>query len=160
MMHQRRVLDMTAMKDDLPGCPQASIAELSRPNRVAKERERERQYKKHQPGRKRTRQKQDAVYHNWHGPFTWAQIDNAAKHPSVMWSSARLVQYLQKKDPTIFKGLARSTIEGWIDRSGKPRWTDAAVRMAELGNHQGHSKGGKRGILVRMLTIQLVIDMP
>lgn len=65
-----------------------------------------------------------------------------------MWSSSRLVRYLQQKDPIIFKGLARSTVEGWIDRVEKPRWTDAAIHMAELGNHQGHSKGGTKGILV------------
>jgi hypothetical protein len=66
-----------------------------------------------------------------------------------MWSSSRLVQYLKKKDPVIFKGLAHSTVEGWIDRTGKPRWTEAALCMAELGNHQGHSNGGRKGIFVR-----------
>ncbi|KIK77062.1 hypothetical protein PAXRUDRAFT_28870 [Paxillus rubicundulus Ve08.2h10] len=46
----------------------------------------------------------------------------------VMWSTLKLVNYLKAKDPVIFKGLAQSTIEGWIDHSGqKPQWSVAAI---------------------------------
>ncbi|KAG1778131.1 hypothetical protein EV702DRAFT_920199, partial [Suillus placidus] len=84
---------------------------------------------------------------NWHGPFTWSQIDAAAKNPGVQWSATHLVQQLKNHDPKIFKNLAHSTVEGWIDRSGnKPQWSEAALRMAELSNHQGHSNGGQRGV--------------
>lgn len=110
--------------------------------------EHQHQHKKHSQGHKRIHTKQDAVYHNWHGPFTWVQIDNAAKNLSVSWSLTWIVQYLKKKDSVTFKGLARSTVEGWIDRSGKPKWTEAAIWMANLGNHQGHSNGGKKGIFI------------
>ncbi|KAG1749221.1 hypothetical protein EDB19DRAFT_1825476 [Suillus lakei] len=130
------------MKDCSPKISHSSIVELTRPNRTAKECERKCKQKKCPPGHKHTHAKKDAVYHNWHGPFMWIQIDNAIKNPSVMWSSTQLVQYLRKKDPIIFKGLARSTVEGWIDCAGKPKWTEAALHMAELGNHQGHSNGG------------------
>lgn len=142
------MLDLSSMKDCSPTISHSSIAELTRPNRAAKEHERQRKQKKCTSGCKCTHEKKDAVYHNWHGPFTWIQIENAIKHPSVMWSLSHLVQYLKRKDPVIFKGLARSTVEGWIDRTGKPRWTEAALRMAELGNHQGHSNGGWKGIFV------------
>ncbi|KAG2748079.1 hypothetical protein P692DRAFT_20691496, partial [Suillus brevipes Sb2] len=64
---------------------------------------------------------------------------------------------LKKKDPVIFKGLAHSTVEGWIDRTGKPRWTEAALRMAELGNHQGHSNGGQKGIFTNYLDVEKAI---
>lgn len=142
------MLDLSSMKDCSPTISHSSIAELTRPNRAAKEHERQHKQKKCTSGCKCTHEKKDAVYHNWHGPFTWIQIENAIKHPSVMWSLSHLVQYLKRKDPVIFKGLARSTVEGWIDRTGKPRWTEAALRMAELGNHQGHSNGGWKGIFV------------
>ncbi|KAG1738087.1 uncharacterized protein EDB91DRAFT_1289558 [Suillus paluster] len=111
--------------------------------------EHQHQHKKHSQGCKHIHKKQDTVYHNWHRPFTWVQIDNAAKNPSVAWSSTQIVQYLKKKDLVTFKGLARSTVKGWIDCSGKPKWTEAAIRMANLGNHQGHSNGGKKGIFMK-----------
>jgi hypothetical protein len=50
-----------------------------------------------------------------------------------------------------FKGLARSTVEGWIDCSGKLKWTEAAIQMANLDNHQGHSNGGKKEIFIRAI---------
>ncbi|KAG2130967.1 uncharacterized protein EDB93DRAFT_1108194 [Suillus bovinus] len=109
------------------------------------------QHMKHSQGRKHTLEKQDAVYHNWHRPFTWVQIDNTAKNPSVTWSSTRIVQYLKKKDLATFKGLAKSTVEGWIDHSGKPKWTEAAIRMTNLGNHQGHSNGAAEQAIIKQL---------
>ncbi|KAG1793282.1 uncharacterized protein HD556DRAFT_1308718 [Suillus plorans] len=137
-----QMLDLSSMKDCSPKILCSSIAELTRPNCAAKKHECQHKQKKCTSGRKRTHEKKDAVYHNWHGPFMWIQIENAIKHPSVIWSSSWLVQHLKKKDPVIFKGLARPTVEGWIDCTGKPRWTEAALCMAKLGNHQGHSNGG------------------
>jgi hypothetical protein len=135
------------LRDDSPKRQKTSIAELSRPNHAVKEFIR--QKKTHAQGCKRKHEHKDAVYHNWHGPFTWSQIDAAAKHPAVQWSATRLIQQLKNHNPKFFKNLARSTVEGWIDRSGnKPQWSEAALRMAELGNHQGHSNGGQRGVFV------------
>ncbi|KAG1826113.1 uncharacterized protein BJ212DRAFT_1295375 [Suillus subaureus] len=62
-----------------------------------------------------------------------------------------------QKDLIIFKGLAQSTVKGWINHIGKPRWVHAAVHMAELGNHQGHLKGGTKGILMNYPAVEQVI---
>jgi hypothetical protein len=88
---------------------------------------------------------------NWHG-ILWDSIDQTmCTHPSIgpQWSSRNLVKVLQRRDPVVFSRLNASTVEGWIDRSGpKPCWTERALAMAQDGNHQGHAKGGRQGILV------------
>jgi hypothetical protein len=65
-------------------------------------------------------------------------------------SASAIWNVLQKKNPQTFSKISQSTIEGWIDRSNpdKPNWSHAALKMAELGNHQGHPNGGCRGALV------------
>ena len=71
-------------------------------------------------------------------------------------STYHLVKVMQQKDPITFGGLSRSTIEGWIDRSGKtPRWNDATLARIERGNHQGFDHGGWKGILVGGLILGL-----
>ena len=127
-----------------------SLAEMSRPYRM--EKKQAHQNKKPQ-GQMRKKEGKDAIYHNWHSPFLWSQIVLAAKHPSVghKMSARKIAGVLQLKNPTDFLNISHNTIDGWIDRQGaKPRWSDAALRMAELGNHQGHSKGGRKSILVRL----------
>lgn len=132
-----------------------SIAELSRPERAQKERIRQ---KKKYKGRTRKNEAQDAKYHNWFSPFLWSQIVDIAKHPAVgpNMSSHYIIQVLKQKDPVTFEHLSRGTVDGWIDRSGsKPRWSDATLRRAEKGNHQGHANGGRRGVLVCICFILL-----
>lgn len=76
---------------------------------------------------------------------------DVAKHPAIgpKMSSHYIVQVLKHKDPVIFEHLSRGTVDGWINRSeDKPRWSDATLRRAENGNHQGHINGGRRGVLV------------
>jgi hypothetical protein len=93
----------------------------------------------------------DAVYHNWFSPFLWSQIEDCTKHPEVGWSmsSWNLVKVMKKKDPVVFKKLACSTVESWIDWTGaKPRWSDATLAWVEKGNHPGHGHGGCKGVLV------------
>ena len=42
---------------------------------------------------------------------------------------------LQRKDPTVFANISRTTISEWIDRSGAhPKWSDNALRM-EITNY-------------------------
>jgi hypothetical protein len=66
-------------------------------------------------------------------------------------SSWNLVKVLQLKDPVVFAGLSRSTVESWIDRTGsRPQWSEATLRKAEAGNHQGHNHGGCAGVLVNL----------
>ena len=131
-------------------CAKNEIAELSRPNRAASKAAHKKQ--KNTQGRKKKNESGDATYTNWHMPFLWSQIVEAAKHPSVGFkmSVKRIVKVLQMRNPADFSLLSSSTVQGWIDQSGsKPRWSDAALRMAENGNFQGHNKGGQRGVLVR-----------
>jgi len=148
--HSRICLQHIVVKleDPQPKRAKASIAELSRPDRAHNETLR----KKNKPqGRKQKHMKKDAKYHNWFSPFLWSQIEAGAKHVSVgkSMSTYHLVKVMQQKDPITFAGLSRSTIEGWIDRSGKiPRWNDAMLARIERGNHQGFDHGGRKGILV------------
>jgi hypothetical protein len=124
------------------------MAELSRPARAEKEIARNKNKKT--TGRKRIHEPKDAKYMNWHSLFLWNQIMDAAKHPSVGYSmsASRIRDILVVKDPKTFGNISRTTIDGWIDRSGpKPSWSDAALRMAENGNHPG-SEGGRTGVLV------------
>lgn len=126
------------------------IAELSRPYRAF--REKQHLKKKTPQGRKKKNEHHQATYHNWHTPLLWGRIVNAAKHPSVGWrmSSTQIVRLLKQQDPMIFAGLARTTVEGWIDRNGdKPGWSDRALTMAREGyDHNMENKGGRKGIFV------------
>ena len=127
-----------------------NTAELSHPEHAQKERVRQ---KKKYKGRTRKHEAHDAVYHNWFSPFLWSQIDGAVKHPSVgnNMSSWYLIKVLKLKDPVVFAQLSRSTIKNWIDQMGsKPQWSDATLRKAEQGNHQGHNHGGWQGALVNV----------
>jgi hypothetical protein len=144
---------MLELKDSPSKRSKGENAELSRPDRASKIKAREKGKKPQ--GRKQKHEPSKAVYHNWFSPFLWNQIMTAAAHPSVgrSMSSRALAKVLTVKDSKTFSALAPSTIEGWIDRKSglRPRWSDAALRRAELGNHQGHSNGGRRGVLVRVL---------
>jgi hypothetical protein len=128
--------------------PKHSIAEQSRPARELKEHIRHRDRKRQ--GRKRVHEPKDATYTNWHQPFLWSQIVDAAKDPAVgrSMSATAIRNVLIKKNPTTFARIARTTINGWIDHSKTPpQWSDAALQMAEDGNRPS-SEGGRAGVLV------------
>jgi hypothetical protein len=131
-----------------------SVAEMTRPNRAAEQRVRDLKKLKEKKGRKRSKPVKDAVYHNWMTPTVWPQIEAAAKHPSVgsKMSTSAMVKVLKRQNATLFEGISRGTIDGWIDRSdpGHPKWKDAVLERAERGNFQGHPNGGRRGILVSL----------
>jgi len=135
-----------------------SLTELSRPN-GAVEKELAHQKQMHQSGQKWKNLHCDAIYHNWHGPFTWNQIVDAANHLSVgsKMSSTKIVQILKKKYAVTFKNLSCSTVESWIKHSkdGKPWWSDSTLHMAEDGNHQGHANGGCCGVFMSEGLLQL-----
>lgn len=156
---KRRRLHLSSSLEDVSGKSESSIAELLRPYRVFKEKQHLK--KKHPQGRKRIHGPRPATYHNWHTPFLWSQITNAARHPSVGWqmSSSRIVSLLKQHDPITFAGLSRTTVEGWIDRNeGKPKWSARALQKASDGNDPGlGNKGGRRGIFVRHQLIYLKI---
>lgn len=147
------LLDVEDVRQEMP------IAELSRPYRAFKEKQSLKG--KHPQGRKKKNERHIATYHNWHTPFLWSQIASAAKHPSVGWkmSSTEIVNLLKRQDPMTFGGLARTTVESWIDRSGdKPKWSDRALEMASEGNdHSLGSSRGKKGIFVRDQPIKSII---
>jgi len=72
-------------------------------------------------------------------------------------SSRAIVGELQKRDYNTFKGLNRTTIDGWIDRSGsKPWWSDTALERARLGNDRSNPNAGQKGVLVSNLALHKV----
>ncbi len=110
------------------------------------------QDKEHKPqGWKQKQEDKPAAYTNWHTPLIWAEIVQAANSLSVGWKmSATVIQnvlhQLTNKD---LAKISQTTIEGWIDCSGsRPKWSEKALTMAEKENHQGHSNGGWRRVLV------------
>lgn len=93
----------------------SSLAELTRPARAIK-----RKYKnetKATSGRKQKRLAQDAKYHNWFTPFTWALIEKAARNAGWEMSPSAIVREAKKIDALVFENLKRTTVAAWIDRS-------------------------------------------
>jgi hypothetical protein len=124
-----------------------SIAEATRPARQLISNH-QKKHRKSQ-GRKKVKGAELAIYHNWFTPLCWSIITEAARIVGPDMSPTRIVKTCQAREPEIFRGLRRETVKGWIDRSGdRPRWSDAVVRRAEIGNAPGHANGGRRGILV------------
>ncbi|KAF8120185.1 hypothetical protein EV363DRAFT_1191847, partial [Boletus edulis] len=74
-------------------------------------------------------------------------------------SSSQIVLLLKRRDPIIFEKLSRTTVEGWIDRTGgKPKWSARALQKANEGNDPGlGNKGGRRGIFVHFPTVEKAI---
>ncbi len=139
------------LRDDEPSTKkfQQSVAELSRPHRAYREKEREANRKPQ--GRKRKNVPRPAKYKNWHTPFCWSQILIATKRTRWQMSAKQITKELKKMDPIIFETISPNTIDSWIDRSGeKPRWKDSVLQKMEnlSGNSPGHNKGGRQGILV------------
>lgn len=136
------------MRDDSTSKKKTSMAEDSRPARETKRIEHAK--RKKPQGRKLVHEAEDAKYMNWHQPFLWSQIVDAANHPSVGYkmSATRICHLLGVRNPTSFSKIAASTADGWIDcSSGTARWSDAALAMAEHGNRPG-GNGGNFGVLV------------
>ena len=74
-------------------------------------------------------------------------------------SSSAMVSALRRMDPDTFAGISRTTIEAWIDRTGdKPQWRNTVLQKVEQGNNPGHTKGGRRGVLVRCWAICIKIS--
>jgi hypothetical protein len=128
------------------------VAELSRPARAIEEKIKD---KKRKPqGRKRKIPSRPAKNTNWLTPFCWTQITIVAKQVGWKMSASAIAAALKKRDPITFAKINRTTIDGWIDRSGdRPRWKDKILQRAENGNSTGHNKGGCRGILSPHLEI-------
>lgn len=131
-----------------------SIAELSRPARSLKEKFKAKVRKV--SGRKRNNTEKPAKYHNWFTPFLFKQIEDARiTSGGPTWSTRAIIRELQKKDFATFKGLSRTTINGWIDRSqNKPRWSEKTLERVRKGNEPGHVNGRRKGVLVRDLNQQ------
>lgn len=133
------------------------VAELSRPGRAFSEKTRNKS--KHK--RKRKHEPQNAKYTNWFTPFMWTQITIAARQAGHKMSATEIVRILKSKDPSTFRGLNRSTVYDWIDYSGtQPCWKQSVYERAEKGNDPGHSKGGRRGILVSLIVSVCQVTYP
>lgn len=146
----KRSLD--ALHDTLEGAEtkrqKQEFAEATRPKRAIRAALHTKSRKPQ--GRKSTKLKTRAIYVNWHTPLLWGQIMKAASDPSVGWtmSTTAIKKVLMQRSPESFAKLNRSTIEGWIDRSGpKPKWSDSSLQMAEKGHSQGGHAAGARGAL-------------
>ena len=121
-----------------------SVAELSQPNRAQKERSCQEKKETQKKGWLRVHQARDAVYHNWFSPFLWNQILTAAIEVGWEMSPSAIRNCLQRKDPTVFAKILRTTISEWIDWSGAcHKWSHKVLRLAENGNHQLHPEGGR-----------------
>jgi hypothetical protein len=117
---------------------------------------RDKKKEKEKRGRKVKNPRKDAVYVNWMTLLLWPIIEEAARHPSAgpRMSTTAIKKRLQTLNPTLFAKLSRTTIEGWMDRSGdKPRWSEKTLARAERGNFQGHANGGRRGVLVSFILV-------
>jgi hypothetical protein len=126
-----------------------SIAELSRPNQVESENARQKHKEGKKGGHPQVHRPRDAVYHNQFSPFLWSQILLASKAAGWQMSPSAIHNWLQKKDPAVFGKISSATISGWIDRSGdRPKWSENALQLVEIGNHQHHLNGGHCGALV------------
>lgn len=144
-----QVLVNDALSDRSTGTKRqpSDLAEQSRPKRAIKEALH--QATKKSSGRKRIHEPEPAKYKNWHSPLLWPAIKEAARHPEVGWEmkATHIKKVLVRMNKTLYETLNPSTISGWIDKSGaRPRWSDAALRMAEKGHMQG-GHGGFRGYL-------------
>jgi hypothetical protein len=123
-----------------------NIAELTRPGRGIKKKMRAE--KRKPQGRKKKNDSRPAKYHNWLTPFCWTQISIVAKQVGWRMSASAIADGLKKRDSVTFAKITRTTINGWIDRSGDmPQWKESILRRVKTGNSPGHNKGGCRGIL-------------
>jgi hypothetical protein len=140
---------MVELEEAPPKHQKSSITELSRPHRAEAERACQKRKMIQKKGRPSVHQARNAVYHNWFSPFLWSQILIAGQEAGWKMSASEICNWLRKRDPTIFVKISQTTINEWIDRSGpRPRWSEKALRMAEMGNHQLHPNAGRRGALV------------
>ena len=104
------------MADDSHRKTRSSIAELSRPARMLKQKFKDDNRKPQ--GRKRKRLLKSAKYHNWHTPpFIWTQIEIAVRQVKWKMGGSAIVAAARKLDPVLFAGLSRTTVNSWIDRS-------------------------------------------
>jgi hypothetical protein len=97
------------LEDASPKRLKHSIAERARQKRKAPQKR----------GLPHINQPHDAIYHNWFSPFLWSQIVIAGKAAGWKMSASEIHNILQQKDPTVFAKISRTTINGWIDRSGQ-----------------------------------------
>jgi hypothetical protein len=125
-----------------------SVAELSRPAHSLNAKFKE---KVRKPSGQNSKNKEKHIkYHNWFTPFLFKQIEAVCiKSGGLKWSTRAITRDLQKKDFVTFKGLSRTTMDGWIDWSGnKPRWSDTTLERIKKGNEPGHANRGRKGVLV------------
>lgn len=87
---------------------------------------------------------------DWHTPFLWVHINEAAKHVGPGMSPRSIVTHLHQKHRAtgLFEGLKEQVVGRMIDRTGEyARWTDETMRRVRRGRG---AKGNvtRAGILV------------
>ncbi|KAF4615755.1 hypothetical protein D9613_012424 [Agrocybe pediades] len=144
-----RDLDIEDHADDpLMKRIKGNVAEITRHERQTKEKLRQKNKKSAGRHQKPENAARPAKYHDWLTPLCWAHISIVAKQVGYQMSSTEIVRGLKRRDPVIFENISRSTVDGWIDRTGdKPCWRKEVRARIESGKGPGHNKGGPRGIL-------------
>jgi hypothetical protein len=123
------------------------LPEETRPARALKEKMKEKNKKS--CGKKCKNEARPAKYHNWFTPLSWRIIEQAGQAAGHRMSPTAIVRIAKARNPEIFEGLTRTTVSGWIDRSGnRAKWSEATLRKVETGNAPGHENGGAHGIFV------------
>ena len=147
-MWQTKAVELTEVQNHVTAM-NTTVAELTQPGRVILKKHKEKS-RKSQGRKKKGHVERPAKYHNWHTPACWSQILLATKEAGPQMNAIEIVKSLKQRDPVIFAGISRTTVNSWINRSSDPPcWTDSIItRMRDAtGNMPGHNKGGQRGIL-------------
>jgi hypothetical protein len=124
------MMELADTADESVKMIKGNVAELTRPARAILEKIKNQKHKP--PGRKRKNQSRPAKNTNWLTPFCWSQIVIVAKQVGWKMSASAMADALKKRDPITFAGINRTTIDGWIDRSGdRPRWKEKNPATSE-----------------------------
>ena len=118
--------------DTSSGRSDFNAAEVSRPYRQFKDKQRE---KKKKTGRPRTKDPTEAKYVNWMAPHLWPQIDAAARAVGYPWSPLEIVRRLQRTSPILFNRLRPQRICDWRDLSVRDRlvWKPSVLEQVKKG---------------------------
>jgi hypothetical protein len=135
----------------------ASRGEVAEGSRPAREVEKKVKDATRKPsGRKQKDVQRPAKYVNWMTPFSWSAIQAAQRQAG--WSSSAIVARLQRANYDFFQHLTESTVRGWIEaRNGFSQWKPTVLARTSKGNIPGHNTGGRRGILVSIPCVIVIL---
>lgn len=80
---------------------------------------------------------------NWYHPFLWTHINDIA--PRVAWSPTHIARTLQRNMPRLFSNLYKGTVEKWLSKHHRQRWSKRTLKNVE--NHSALAGTGRVGVL-------------